>query len=127
MEYILISASEQMTAQERSNYISALLYDIVKHPTSVSQMLFGNIVHPQDGRVAMEVVMDYPMPLQNAEPLAALVNELQDTVGIEQAAFWAASMIGNTVTFEDLLPEGAVVYSREQMDADGWFVTEELI
>ena len=117
-----------MTAQERADYISTLLWDVVKHPESAgTTKLFGTVTHPQDGRVAMQCIMDYPMPLQNADPLENLVDELSDTVGVEEAAQWAASMIGNTVTFEELLPEGAVVYSREQMEADGWFETEEMI
>jgi len=128
MEYILISASEQMTAQERANHISALLWDIVKHPESVgTTKLFGTVTHPEDGRVAMQCIMDYPMPLQNADPLENLVDELSDTVGVEEAAQWTASMIGNTVTFGDLLPEGVDVLTKEQLENEGWFETEEMI
>jgi hypothetical protein len=122
MEYIIISGGI-----ERAELISTLLFDIVKHPSSVgTSMLFGTVTHPQDGRVALKCKMDYPMPLQNAAPLAALVDELSDTVGVEEAAQWAASMVGSTVTFADLLPEGVVVYGHEAMEADGWFVTDEI-
>ena len=120
--YILIAASPEMTAQQRADHISTLLWDIVKHPESVgTSRLFGTITHPQDGRVAMQVNLAQPMPLQNAAPLAALVDELSDTVGVEEAAQMAAGMIGHTVTFADLLPVGVVLYSREQLEMDGWF------
>jgi hypothetical protein len=121
MEYIIISGGI-----ERAELISTLLFDIVKHSSSVSSMLFGTVAHPTDGRVALQVDLAQTMPLQNAAPLAALVDELSDTVGVEEAAQWAASMIGSTVTFADLLPEGVVVYGHEAMEADGWFVTDEI-
>ena len=117
MEYIIISGGI-----ERAELISTLLWDVVKHPESVgTSMLFGTVTHPQDGRVALQVDLAQVMPLQNAAPLAALVDELSDTVGVEEAAQWAASMVGSTVTFADLLPEGVVVYGHEAMEADGWF------
>jgi len=121
MEYIIISGGI-----ERAELISTLLFDIVKHPSSVSSMLFGTVAHPTDGRVALQVDLAQVMPLQNAAPLAALVDELSDTVGVEEAAQWAASMVGSTVAFADLLPEGALVYGHEAMEADGWCVTEEI-
>jgi hypothetical protein len=127
MSYIVIAQSETRTSSERADYINGLLYEIVKHPTSTgTAQLFAKVEHPETGQAALQIDLEQVMPLQNAEPLAALVDELSDTVGIAEAAQWAASMVGSTVTFGDLLPEGAVVYGHEAMEADGWFETNEI-
>lgn len=125
MKYIIVAQSESLTSVQRAWLLSGLLFDIVKHPTSVSAYLFNVVEHPETGQAALEIDLEYPMPLQNAEPLALLVDELSDTAGVEQAAQWAASMVGNMVTFGDLLPEGVVVYTWNDLNENGWFVTEE--
>ena len=126
MNYIVIEPGAETTSTQRAWILSGLLYDIVKHPTSVSAYLFNVIEHPETGEAALECDLTQVMPLQNASPLAYLVDELSTTVGVKEAAQWAESMIGNTVTFADLLPEGVNVYTREQMEQGGWFVTEEI-
>jgi hypothetical protein len=68
-------------------------------------------------QAALECDNAQEMPLQNAAPLAVLVDELSDTIGIEEAAQWAESMIGNTVTFADLLPASITPKTWEQMNA----------
>lgn len=128
MEYIVIQPSETATSAERAWLISQLLFDIVKHPTSTGTAFLFNVVeHPSEALAALECDTAYVMPLQNAAPLALLVDELSDTIGIEEAAQWAESMIGTTVTFADLLPASVTPKTWEQMNADGWFVVEETI
>jgi hypothetical protein len=128
MEYIVIQPSDTRTSAERAEYINGLLFDIVKHPTSTGTTFLFNVVeHPDGLQAALECDTAQVMPLQNAEPLALLVDELSDTVGVEEAAQWAESMIGVTVTFGDLLPASVVPKTWEQMNADGWFVVEETI
>lgn len=128
MEYIVIQPSETATSAQRAWLISQLLFDIVKHPTSTGTAYLFNVVeHPDGLQAALECDNAQEMPLQNAAPLALLVDELSDTIGIEEAAQWAESMIGNTVTFADLLPASVVPKTWEQMNADGWFVVEETI
>lgn len=126
MNYIVIQPSATHTSAQRAWLLSGLLFDIVKHPTSTGTAFLFNVVeHPDGVQAALEIDVDYPMPLQNEAPLALLVDELSDTAGVEQAAQWAASMVGNMVTFGDLLPEGVVVYTWDDLNENGWFVTEE--
>ena len=128
MEYIVIQPSETATSAERAWLISQLLFDIVKHPTSTGTAYLFNVVeHPDGLQEALQCDNPQEMPLQSAGPLALIVDELSDTIGIEEAAQWAESMIGNTVTFADLLPASVVPKTWEQMNADGWFVVEETI
>ena len=126
MEYIVIQPSETATSAQRAWAISGLLFDIVKHPTSTGTAFLFNVVeHPDGLKPLWNATPSQEMPLQNAAPLALLVDELSDTIGIEEAAQWAESMIGVTVTFADLLPASITPKTWEQMNADGWFVVEE--
>jgi hypothetical protein len=128
MEYIIIQPNAEHTSSGRAWLISQLLFDIVKHPTSTGTAYLFNVVeHPDGLQAALECDNAQEMPLQNEAPLALLVDELSDTIGIEEAAQWAESMIGNTVTFADLLPASITPKTWEQMNADGWFVVEETI
>lgn len=124
MNYIVIEPGAETTSTQRAWLLSGLLYDIVKHPTSVSAYLFNVIEHPETGEAALECDLTQVMPLQNASPLAYLVDELSTTVGVEEAAQWAESMIGNTVTFGDLLPVSIIPKNKEEMV--GWFIEETI-
>lgn len=126
MEYLIVQPKGNKTSAERAWYISEKLFDLSKHATSHSTHLFNVVEHPDGIRAALEIDRDTIVPMMNTAPLAVIVGELDDTPGVGDTAQWAASMIGQTVTFGDLLPVGAVPISWEQMNLDGWFVTEEI-
>lgn len=125
MQYIIIQPTETLTSKERTEKINKLLFDIVKHPTSTgTSYLFNVIEHPTDGLSALECIMDQIMPLQNVLPLAELVDELSDTVGILEAAQYTESMVGTTVTFADLIPISII--PKEKQEMVGWFIEETI-
>lgn len=130
MDYLIIQPSAEKTSAERAECINRMLFDIVSHPTSRGQMLLlPTITHPTNDLTALVVrELDLPMPLQWAEPLDALVAELEqnlDSTELNEKATWVANMIGHTVPFSYLIPASAGMKSQVQMEELGWFETQE--
>ena len=95
MEYIVIQPSGN--GHKRTKGVG-YKRSTVRHSKAPNKhgngFLFNVVEHPDGLQAALECDNAQEMPLQNAAPLALLVDELSDTIGIEEAAQWAESMIG---------------------------------
>lgn len=132
MDYIIINGQDAAESAQRAARINNLLYQITRvedpRPDDVTNKIFAEVASVATGMVALEIDLTYGLRMHNVPKAQMLVTFLNGTVPQEELdaklAYTAANQ-GEAVQFLDLLPPSELVFTREQLDAQGWFPEEE--
>lgn len=137
MGYIKVLPQAGLTSEQRAEAISYELWAIsrppaIRNPNDVTTYLFGWVKHPtQDPAytevvdTALDVELDYNIivhPENNLTNLIALFPELSQAEKDGLAAFIESQQ---SFEFRYIVPGGVTVYTRQQMEENGWFPKNE--
>jgi len=135
--YIKILPQAGLTSEQRAEAISYELWAIsrppaIRNPNDVTTYLFGWVKHPtQDTsyqeivNTALQVELDYNIivhPENNLTNLIALFPELSQAEKDGLAAFIESQQ---SFEFRYIVPGGVTVYTKQQMEDNGWFPKNE--
>jgi hypothetical protein len=133
MGYIKVLPQAGLTSEQRAEAISYELWAIsrppaIRNPNDVTTYLFGWVKHPtQDPaytevvNTALEVDLNYNIivhPENNLTNLIALFPELSQAEKDGLAAFIESQQ---SFEFRYIVPGGVTVYTKQQMEENGWF------
>jgi hypothetical protein len=133
MEYIKVLPQAGLTSAQRAEAISYELWAIsrppaIRNPNDVTTYLFGWVKHPtQDPAyteivdTALDVELDYNIivhPENNLTNLIALFPELSQAEKDGLAAFIESQQ---SFEFRYIVPGGVTIYTKQQMEDNGWF------
>jgi hypothetical protein len=131
--YIKVLPQAGLTSEQRAEAISYELWAIsrppaIRNPNDVTTYLFGCVKHPtQDStyteivNTALEVDLNYNIivhPENNLTNLIALFPELSQAEKDALAAFIESQQ---SFEFRYIVPGGVTVYTKQQMEENGWF------
>jgi hypothetical protein len=131
--YIKVLPQAGLTSEQRAEAISYELWAIsrppaIRNPNDVTTYLFGWVKHPtQDStyteivNTALEVDLSYNIivhPENNLTNLIALFPELSQAEKDALAVFIESQQ---SFEFRYIVPGGVTVYTRQQMEDNGWF------
>ena len=137
MSYIKVLPQAGLTSEQRAEAISYELWAIsrppaIRNPNDVTTYLFGWVKHPtQDPayqevvETALDVELDYNIivhPENNLTNLIALFPELSQAERDGLAAFIESQQ---SFEFRYIVPGGVTVYTKQQMEENGWFPKNE--
>jgi hypothetical protein len=133
MGYIKVLPQAGLTSEQRAEAISYELWAIsrppaIRNPNDVTTYMFGWVKHPtQDPAytevvdTALDVELDYNIivhPENNLTNLIALFPELSQAEKDALAAFIESQQ---SFEFRYIVPGGVTIYTRQQMEENGWF------
>ncbi len=133
MAYIKVLPQAGLTSEQRAEAISYELWAIsrppaVRNPNDVTTYLFGWVKHPtQDPNyteivnTALDVDPTYNVivhPDNNLSNLIALFPELTQQEKDTLAAYIESQQ---SFPFQNIVPQGVVLFTRTEMEAAGWF------
>ena len=131
--YIKVLPQGGLTSEQRAEAISYELWAIsrppaIRNPNDVTTYLSGWVKHPtQDStyteivNTALDVELDYNIivhPENNLTNLIALFPELSQQEKDGLAAFIESQQ---SFEFRYIVPGGVTVYTKQQMEENGWF------
>jgi hypothetical protein len=124
--YIIVRPEGILTSPQRAQFITRELYCITlplqfQSPDQHDGTVFGVIHHPTDGRAALQVDLDYVIPvhpLATLERLVSLFPELTDT---ERLTLQAYIFANKEFRFGDIVPSTTTVRDEAYMQSLGWF------
>ena len=133
MGYIKVLPQAGLTSEQRAEAISYELWAIsrppaIRNPNDVTTYLFGWVKHPtRDSaytdtvNTALEIDLNYNIivhPENNLTNLIALFPELSQAEKDGLAAFIESQQ---SFEFRYIVPGGVTVYTKQQMEENGWF------
>lgn len=128
MEYIIISAQNGLSSEDRCKDFSRELFKIsrpLSSPEDVTTYLFGWV--NKDDLYALEVDLDFIIPIHPDHDLTTIIgllNPAANQAEIDQIVDSIGS--ASSVRFGDIVPSYVEIKSREDLDADGWFPIIEM-
>ena len=128
--YIIVLPQGVLSSKERAEAITRELYCIttprsVQEPYQHDGTVFGLVAHPDGLQYAMQVDTDYVIPvhpLATLERLVSLFPELTDTERMNLQAYIFANQ---AFPFGNIVPSTTTVRTCEEMEALGWFQSDE--
>jgi len=129
MSYILISANDDHTSQERAELITRELYNItapeaMQHDYQADGTVFGLVEHLDGGDWAMHIQADWLIYCHDDVDLARLVSAFPEVPGDEVASLSALIESSDKIEFSQIIPSTATVRDNEYMVDNGWFSDE---
>ncbi len=129
MSYILISANDDHTSQERAELITRELYNItapeaMQHDYQADGTVFGLVEHPDGGDWAMHIQADWVIYCHDDVDLARLVSAFPEVPADEVASLSALIESSDKIEFAQIIPSTATVRDYEYMVDNGWFTDE---
>lgn len=129
MSYILISANDDHTSQERAELITRELYNItapeaMQHEYQADGTVFGLVEHPDGGDWAMHIQADWVIYCHDDVDLARLVSAFPEVPADEVASLSALIESSDKIEFAQIIPSTATVRDYEYMVDNGWFTDE---
>lgn len=129
MSYILISANDDLTSQERAELITRELYNItapeaMQHDYQADGTVFGLVEHPDGGDWAMHIQADWVIYCHDDVDLARLVGAFPEVPADEVASLSALIESSDKIEFSQIIPSTATVRDYEYMVDNGWFTDE---
>ena len=132
MNYIIINGQDAAESAQRAAGINNLLYQVTRvedpRPDDVTNKVFAEVASVTTGMVALEVDLTYGLRMHNVPKAQMLVQFLSGTLPQEELdaklAYISANQ-GEAVQFADLLPPSEPVFTREELEAQGWFPEED--
>jgi len=129
MSYILISANDDLTSQERAELITRELYNItapeaMQHDYQADGTVFGLVEHPDGGNWAMHIDEDWVIYCHDDVDLARLVGAFPEVPADEVASLSALIESSEKIEFAQIIPSTATIRDHEYMVDNGWFTDE---
>lgn len=129
MSYILISANDDLTSQERAELITRELYNItapeaMQHDYQADGTVFGLVEHPDGGDWAMHIQEDWLIYCHDDVDLARLVGAFPEVPADEVASLSVLIESSEKIEFAQIIPSTATVRDHEYMVDNGWFTDE---
>ena len=130
MQYIIVQPEGILSSPQRAALISRELYCITRpvhlqRPDEAQFNVFG-VIHHEDGRAALVVDTDYIIPVHPLATLERLVCLFPELTDAERMNLQAYIFANQAFPFGNIVPSTTTVRTFEEMEALGWFPSDEL-
>lgn len=127
--YIIVRPEGILTSPQRAQFITRELYCITlplqfQTPDQHDGTVFGIIHHPTDGRAALQVDLDYVIPVHPLVTLERLVSLFPEITDAERMTLMQVIFSVKAFPFRHIVPSTVQVRDEAYMIADGWFPAE---
>jgi hypothetical protein len=129
MNYIIVRPEGILSSPQRAQFITRELYCITiplqfQTPDQHDGTVFGIIHHPTDGRAALQVDLDYVIPVHPLVTLERLVSLFPEITDAERMTLMQVIFSVKAFPFRHIVPSTVQVRDEAYMIADGWFPEE---
>ena len=132
MSYIIVTASDDKTSEQRCKEIAEALWTLqrpraIRHPRDVTNSFCGVVTHP-DGRAALVLSTDAMIRPHEQLDTAELFDSMPEYT-TQKKTFVNAKLAdnqGGSVIVSEILPDSFVYTTHEEMEEDGWFPDSEI-
>jgi hypothetical protein len=135
--YIKVLPQAGLTSEQRAEAISYELWAIsrppaIRNPNDVTTYLFGWVKHPtQDSaytdivNTALEIDLNYNIVVHPENNLTNLISLFPELSQAERDALAAFIESQQSFEFRYIVPSGVTIYTKQQMEDNGWFPKNE--
>ena len=131
MSYIIVTASDDKTSEQRCKEIAEALWTLqrpraIRHPRDVTNS-FCSVVTHSDGRAALALSTDAMIRPHEQLDTAELFDSMPEYT-TQKKTFVNAKLAANYgvgVKVSDILPNAFSYTSQAEMEGDGWFPSIE--
>ncbi len=129
MQFIIVRPEGILTSPQRAQFITRELYCITlplqfQTPDQHDGTVFGIIHHPTDGRAALQVDLDYVIPVHPLVTLERLVSLFPEITDAERMTLMQVIFSSKAFPFRHIVPSTVTVRDEAFMIAEGWFPAE---
>lgn len=129
MQFIIVRPEGILSSPQRAQFITRELYCITlplqfQTPDQHDGTVFGVIHHPTDGRAALQVDLDYVIPVHPLVTLERLVSLFPEITDAERMTLMQVIFSSKAFPFRHIVPSTVTVRDEAFMIADGWFPAE---
>jgi hypothetical protein len=129
MNYIIVRPEGILSSPQRAQFITRELYCITlplqfQTPDQHDGTVFGIIHHPTDGRAALQVDLDYVIPVHPLVTLERLVSLFPEITDAERMTLMQVIFSSKAFPFRHIVPSTVTVRDEAFMIAEGWFPAE---
>jgi hypothetical protein len=129
MQYIIVRPEGILSSPQRAQFITRELYCITlplqfQTPDQHDGTVFGIIHHPTDGRAALQVDLDYIIPVHPLVTLERLVSLFPEITDAERMMLMQVIFSSKSFPFRHIVPSTVTVRDEAFMIAEGWFAAE---
>jgi hypothetical protein len=129
MNYIIVRPEGILSSPQRAQFITRELYCITlplqfQTPHQADGTVFGIIHHPTDGRAALQVDLDYVIPVHPLVTLERLVSLFPEITDAERMMLMQVIFSSKAFPFRHIVPSTVQVRDEAYMIAEGWFPAE---
>jgi hypothetical protein len=129
MQFIIVRPEGILTSPQRAQFITRELYCITlplqfQTPDQHDGTVFGVIHHPTDGRAALQVDLDYVIPVHPLVTLERLVSLFPEITDAERMTLMQVIFSSKAFPFRHIVPSTVTVRDEAFMIAEGWFPAE---
>jgi hypothetical protein len=129
MQFIIVRPEGILSSPQRAQFITRELYCITlplqfQSPDQHDGTVFGIIHHPTDGRAALQVDLDYVIPVHPLVTLERLVSLFPEITDAERMTLMQVIFSSKAFPFRHIVPSTVTVRDEAFMIADGWFPAE---
>jgi hypothetical protein len=127
--YIIVRPEGILSSPQRAQFITRELYCITiplqfQTPDQHDGTVFGVIHHPTDGRAALQVDLDYVIPVHPLVTLERLVSLFPEITDSERMMLMQVIFSSKAFPFRHIVPTTVTVRDEAYMIAEGWFAAE---
>jgi hypothetical protein len=127
--YIIVRPEGILSSPQRAQFITRELYCITlplqfQTPDQHDGTVFGVIHHPTDGRAALQVDLDYVIPVHPLVTLERLVSLFPEITDAERMTLMQVIFSVKAFPFRHIVPSTVQVRDEAYMIAEGWFPAE---
>jgi hypothetical protein len=129
MQFIIVRPEGILSSPQRAQFITRELYCITlplqfQTPDQHDGTVFGVIHHPTDGRAALQVDLDYVIPVHPLVTLERLVSLFPEITDAERMMLMQVIFSSKSFPFRHIVPSTVTVRDEAFMIAEGWFPAE---
>jgi hypothetical protein len=126
MQFIIVRPEGILSSPQRAQFITRELYCITlplqfQTPDQHDGTVFGIIHHPTDGRAALQVDLDYVIPVHPLVTLERLVSLFPEITDAERMTLMQVIFSSKAFRFRHIVPSTVTVRDEAFMIAEGWF------
>jgi hypothetical protein len=127
--FIIVRPEGILSSPQRAQFITRELYCITlplqfQTPDQHDGTVFGIIHHPTDGRAALQVDLDYVIPVHPLVTLERLVSLFPEITDAERMMLMQVIFSSKAFPFRHIVPTTVTVRDEAYMIAEGWFAAE---
>jgi hypothetical protein len=124
--YIIVRPEGILSSPQRAQFITRELYCITiplqfQTPDQANGTVFGVIHHPTDGRAALQVDLDYVIPVHPLVTLERLVSLFPEITDAERMTLMQVIFSSKAFPFRHIVPSTVTVRDEAYMQSLGWF------